>query len=279
MIITNQVEVITGFKRLMAHQGFYLNARRPLRDAIVNLKGRFSSAAGSANWIWFPYYHHVFEDERKGFARQVAYLKSQGDIISLDQAVAMINNTEKINGRYFCITFDDGLRSCYTNAVPILLDYDVTAAFFIIINYTGDDDHTRITSPLYDGMKFRFEYLTWEECRQMILKGMIIGSHTLSHKKLAELSAEQVQHDMTDSKRIIEQKVGAKCLYYACPWGTPGKSFDEHREPFIARMSGYKALLTTTRGRNVSGQDPFALQRDHLYANWSTMQLRYFMNK
>lgn len=269
--------VVSSFREL---QTFPAQSRaiRALRNATIFVLSVGKSIRRSTGWIRFPYYHHVFEDERRGFARQMSYLRNYGEFISLGRAVALLNGGDPIDGRYFCVTFDDGLACCHDGAMPILVERGIPAAFFIVTDYTASDDEERVCRPLHARSRYAFEYLTWAECREMVQAGMTIGSHTCSHAKLADLDIDEAYLQMRQSKRIIEEQLGTKCHHFACPWGRAGVEFDPQRDIDLAKKTGYKSFLTTQRGKNHAGSSPFAIRRDNTYANWGNDQLRYFLS-
>ena len=61
---------------------------RKLRDLARDGAIRVLSAGRSPNrgsgWIRFPFYHHVFDDEREDFRRQLDFMAGFGDFIGLD---------------------------------------------------------------------------------------------------------------------------------------------------------------------------------------------------
>lgn len=251
-----------------------------VRDAAVLLRSMSRSIGQSSDWIRFPYYHHVFADERKGFEEQLKYLGNFGEFISLDDAVYLLESPHWVDGRYFCITFDDGIRCCYDHATPILAERGIPATFFIVTDYTASDAgaESRICRPLHPSLSYAFEYLTWQECGAMIDAGMTIGSHTCAHVKLSGLDVPVVTRQLADSKAEIERRLGGECMHFACPWGVPVRDFIPDRDPIIAREAGYSSFLTTRRGMNVPGGSAFAIKRDHILAAWGNYQLRYFLS-
>jgi peptidoglycan/xylan/chitin deacetylase (PgdA/CDA1 family) len=106
-------------------------------------------------------------------------------------------------------------------------------------------------------------------------QGVIIGSHTQSHARLAELRPEQVAEQMTMSRDRIENEVAAACHHFACPWGQPGRDYISQRDPFHAKEAGYRSFLTTIRARAKADSSPFALPRIRVEPNWNTHQLKY----
>jgi peptidoglycan/xylan/chitin deacetylase (PgdA/CDA1 family) len=234
------------------------------------------------NWIRFPYYHHIFEDERRGFSGQLEYLKGFGDFIGLDAAAAMVAGGEAIDGRYFCVTFDDGFKSCMAGAVPILNAQNVPAAFYVVTSLVGKsfdpDDPIARDAFGFKGIDTSLEFLSWDDCRAMVAAGMTIGSHAENHHRLSGLTDNDAAGEMARSKSAIEQETGSTCLHFCAPYGIPNRDFDTQRHGDLAKEAGYLSFATGVRGPTRGGADPYALKRDQLLANWGAHQLKYFLS-
>ena len=234
-------------------------------------------------WIRFVYYHHVFADEQAGFARQLRFLSGQGEIIAFDDALSVLRNERPADGRYFCVGFDDGLKSCVTGALPVLAELRVPAVFYIVSDLIGQsfaaDDALARDVFGFKGRDTALEFMTWEDCRALQAAGMTIGSHSRSHAKLAGLDRAQASAEMTDSKQAIERALGRECRHFCAPYGLPGRHFDPARDLLLAREAGYASFASGVRGAMAAGGDPFLLKRDHLLANWGEHQLRYFLSR
>lgn len=240
-----------------------------------------SSPRKGSGWIRFPYYHHVFDDERRGFEGQLRRMRDWGDFVSLDDAAVIIGENHSISERLFCVSFDDGFKNCCTNALPILKAMECPAAFFIqtgMIDLDPERDRDQMMR-FYRHANYPgpVELMNWDDCRAMLAAGMTIGSHTVSHAKLGSLDESVALEELTRSKAVIELKLGIQCRHFACPWGIPGLHFQTDRDPGLAARAGYATFLTNVRGVNRPGDDPLHLQRDHVLANWPDYQLRYFM--
>ena len=70
--------------------------------------------------IFYPFYHHVFNDETKNFQRQIKFLKNYGDFISYDDSIKLINEGIQNKDMYFCLSFDDGFKNIFENVTEIL---------------------------------------------------------------------------------------------------------------------------------------------------------------
>ncbi len=265
-------------------------ARAPLADrtrAIARDLAIRALAIGrkinGSGWVRFVYYHHVFTDEQAGFARQLRFLSKQGEFLSLDDALSVLRRERPADGRYFCVGFDDGLKSCATGALPVLAELRVPAAFYVVSDLIGrsfaaDDALARDVFG-FKGRDTTLEFMTWEDCRALAAAGMTIGSHSRSHAKLANLDRVQALAEMTASKQAIERALGRECRHFCAPYGLPGQHFDSVRDPSLARDAGYVSFASGARGAMGTGGDPFLLKRDHLLANWGEHQLRYFLSR
>jgi peptidoglycan/xylan/chitin deacetylase (PgdA/CDA1 family) len=262
-------EVQTGYERIA---GPFLNL---LRSAT----GAFSYPG--TGWIAIPFYHWVLDDEREAFRRQLQYLRRCGDFVSLDDTVAMLRRPSSIKGRYFCVTFDDGFKNCYTNAVPVLKELGIPAAFFLSTQYIGLDlerDRQQLScfyKDAYLRYRYYFEFLSWEECRQMAAAGFTIGSHTHTHARLFRLRPPEVEQELRISKEVIERQLGQPCVHFCCPWGRANRDFNPLVHPRLAEEAGYASFLTTNFGVNRAGDSAFALRRIGITPEEGPLRLRY----
>lgn len=249
-------------------------ARRAALLALSALPGRGRKAA-----LRFPYYHHVFDDERAGFARQLRWMRRHGEFLGWDDAIALMRSGQPIDGRYFCLSFDDGFKSCATHALPILVEHQANAAFFVATRFI-DTDPVRDRDLLlgfYPGETRLMEFMSWNDCRALQGAGMVVGSHTDGHARLSMLDTDAVATELTVSKHRIEAELGGECRHFCCPWGQPGSTFHPDRDPGIAKDCGYASFATTVRGPTRAGDSPFFIRRDHTLANDPDYQLRTFL--
>lgn len=278
-------KVIEQYEDLSRALPFKHRLRTIARDASVLFLSAFSNGGSLKEWVRFPYYHHVFDDEREGFARHLRFMSNRGDFISIDDAVDIFERKTRIGGKYFCITFDDGFKNVKVNALPILIENKCPAVFFISTNYIGCDikKDTEIAQKFFEASKdaypFPVEFLSWDDCRKLIEAGMTIGSHTCSHVPLKELDELMIRSELVCSKQKIERELKTKCEHFCCPWGNPGIHFKSNRDPLMAKEVGYRSFSTNVRGPNLHYADQFMIKRDHLLAGWGNYQLQYFLSK
>ena len=271
---------IKTYKEFNDNESFSYKLRNYARKtsiAALSLKYNIDS---TDNWIKLPYYHHVFDDEKKSFERQLKYLKNFGEFISIDQVCELVNGDVPIKGRYFCVSFDDGFYNCYSNMMEITTDLDVPVIIylptdFIGLNANNQQDAEKIKKFHPNNPKL-FSFLSWENCQEMLTNNISFGSHTCSHANLAKINASEIEKELQQSKQIIEEKLNIKCEHFACPWGRVDLDFNPGITTELAKKIGYKSFATTNRGKTQKGDDLFLLKRDHVIANWENFQLKYF---
>lgn len=70
------------------------------------------------------------------FEQQLKILKNRFNVVSLDELLNQIANSE-IKNKNICITFDDGYFDNFSKAAPLLKKYNCPATFFIANAYTN----------------------------------------------------------------------------------------------------------------------------------------------
>ena len=131
----------------------------------------------------------------------------------------------------FSFSFDDGIKSQYENAVPILNQYNFKGTFYVIPNYL-------------DGS---WRYGTWPMFISMALEGHEIGSHSMNHYHMQDLEVGDttqpgtILYELYQSKKLIEQKIDTpKCITFAYPYAEHNSLIDSLTSLFYesARANG-----------------------------------------
>ena len=87
--------------------------------------------------------------------------------------------------------------------------------------------------------------LSWAEVQEMAAHPLVtIGAHTVSHPNLRQLSRDAALHEMVESKRRIEARIGHPVRHFAYPFGAWVHA--NVREFELARESGFETATTTS---------------------------------
>lgn len=154
--------------------------------------------------------------------------------------------------RKVVITFDDGYRDFYTDAIPVLKHYGFTATMFLPTKYIGKTVRQ---------FKSR-NCLTWSEVRELHKAGFSFGSHTVTHPQLRCITQEQQEFELRYSKETIEDQIGAPVHSFSYPYAFPEQDhpFTKHIRHLLKQM-GYRNGVSTVIGTLGLGADTFFLKR------------------
>jgi peptidoglycan/xylan/chitin deacetylase (PgdA/CDA1 family) len=105
-----------------------------------------------------------------------------------------------------------------------------------------------------------FAPLTWDEVRSLAKEGVEFGPHTRTHPILSSLHdpANQVA-EIAGSKQRLEAELQAETIHFCYPNGRKEDFNDNTLE--IVKQCGFQSAVTTERGMNFAGADPFLLRR------------------
>jgi peptidoglycan/xylan/chitin deacetylase (PgdA/CDA1 family) len=207
-------------------------------------------------------YHHFAEDcnsplctRAGGFDRQMEYLKKNGyRVISMRELLGFLNYSRPLPRNSVVISIDDGYRSVYDIAFPILEKYGFTATLFIYTDFVGASRNA----------------LSWDQLREMKAAGFEVGSHSLSHADLTlKLDGEEdatyisrIERELLLSKEIIDKKLQQNTIILAFPFGR----YDSRTLAICERL-GYKIGTSVMSGSNPFFADPLALRRNQVLSD------------
>ncbi|MBN2035727.1 MAG: polysaccharide deacetylase family protein [Chitinispirillaceae bacterium] len=115
----------------------------------------------------------------------------------------------------FLLTFDDGCRSFYTRALPVLEALNVKATLFPVAGYLGK-------TSTWDVLPV-FSHLSKSEVREISGLGHEIGSHSMTHPDLAFLNDRDLSEELNGSKKLLEDVTGKKVTSISFPYGSWNK--------------------------------------------------------
>jgi len=154
------------------------------------------------------------------FKSQMFWLKDN------DYQTISINKINSYNqAKQVILTFDDGEANNFIHAFPILIQLNFKAYFFVIVD--------RIGKPGYMG---------WDELYQLYEAGMMIGSHSLTHPILTNLTPHQVEDELYGSLKCLVKYLGNQIDTLSIPRG-----FCNDQVIQTAYAAGYKQVFISER--------------------------------
>lgn len=218
-------------------------------------------------------YHH-FDDDRypttnvslENFKEQMAYLADNNyKVIPLAELVDLLVTKKRLPEKVAVITIDDGYKTIYNNAWPVLKKHGFPFTVFLYV----------------EGIERGYKnYLTWDQIKEMQAAGVDFQDHSFSHHYLADkpvgLNEEEyrtwIKKDLARGASILTVKLGKRPRFFAIPYGEYNRIVIEE-----AKKVGYDAIFTQDGGSVSSDTDTAMISREPILGNdWS--QLKHFKN-
>jgi peptidoglycan/xylan/chitin deacetylase (PgdA/CDA1 family) len=232
-----------------------LRARPRAQGRVLAPAGMFRRLPTAAA-LFFPFYHDVLPEYGRDLRRHLSAYRDLGPLVSWDEALDVLAGRRLLTGPTFCLSFDDGHPTWRDVVAPILADMSVPATFFLTTDLIGRPGN-----------------LSWADCRELADAGHTLGSHTVTHPRLADCDPAELNRQVADSKAEIEDRVGLEVRDFAAPYGAPGVDVNQ-REVEAVRAAGYRSFATTARLPMHPGDSPMWIQRQGLHPAWPLWAVR-----
>jgi len=218
-------------------------------------------------------YHNFTKDEGSSysiniieFEKQMNYLATHNySVISLSELLKGLKNGQ-LPPKPVVITIDDGFKSTFTLAYPVLKKYNFPATLFIYTDFIERNSNS----------------LTWGEIKEMTENNLEIGSHTLSHCNLLKYKENEnyenylarIKKEIFLSKEILEIKIGGKVKFFAYPYGVYSPTIIN-----LVIQADYEGILNANIMNNTLNADPFSLNRQIIFGNNSFNSFIQILNQ
>ncbi|HHR6138751.1 TPA: polysaccharide deacetylase family protein [Providencia alcalifaciens] len=218
-------------------------------------------------------YHHVLKNSEnknfrhtstttsvEAFREQMNYLKEMGyQTLSLDDVEGYLNKSANLPGRAVVLTFDDGLKSVYRYALPILRENQQQATLFVI--------SSRIkTQPQKwdpDSLQFMSKQEIKESQDVFHIQSHTHFLHRLDNRNNPIIFSRKEHTIMLDFKRSMKAlaKFERDQRYLAYPFGAYNQTAIE-----AAKEAGLHIAVSTIQGKVKLGDNPYTLKRLYAYS-------------
>jgi peptidoglycan/xylan/chitin deacetylase (PgdA/CDA1 family) len=189
------------------------------------------------------------------FEAQMEYLARNGyTVITLKRLARFLQGKEPLPAKTVVITIDDGYRSTYEIAYPILRKFGFPATVFLYTDFVGASDA-----------------MTWAQMKEMMASGLIdIEPHSKSHANLAlrlpgETEAkykERIKREVDAPVAVLRERLGDTSFTYAYPYG----DVNEWVVDLLARQNVNQGV-TVTPGGNGFFAYPYMLRRSMVFGD------------
>ncbi len=117
--------------------------------------------------------------------------------------ISRLAHESKMAEDYIAISFDDGHVSNFSSAMPLLSRYRLRGVFFITAGW----------------IETKSDYMNWDQIKALLAAGHTVQSHGWSHKFLSKCSDSELQHELIESKRVLEHRLNISVTAISIPGG------------------------------------------------------------
>jgi len=149
------------------------------------------------------------------FEQHLKYLHDNDfNVVTLEQMIEDLRSNN-IPNRCVSLTADDANISIYKNAFPSLKKYKMPMSVFVS---TDSIDNS------YPSM------MGWQQMREMQTENIYFYNHSVTHPYLVNMSEIEINHQITQAQRRLEQELGVYEKFFAYPYGEESVDIIEHLE-------------------------------------------------
>ncbi len=188
------------------------------------------------------------------FAAQMAAIhEAEVPVITMDDYLAAREGTLALADYSIIITFDDGFRDFCQCAWPVLSKYGFRPIVYLPTDAIGREESW------VGAHQSQRQLMSWHEVCCLHEKGVLFGSHTVSHANLNIISSETVGLELSVSAQHLSDHLGEIAQHFAPPYGLTSKDVRDA----IARE--YKTSVGTRLGSAGLSDDLMDLPRLEMY--------------
>jgi peptidoglycan/xylan/chitin deacetylase (PgdA/CDA1 family) len=202
-------------------------------------------------------------------------ITNKAKLVSLEAALQLIEKGKgNINDAYVTLTFDDGFEECYSTIAPLIEKYGSTGAFFINANYIESDINYQEKFNERT-QTYTKKPMSWAQVIDLHHRGHLIGSHNLDHTNMSVLNEEDLDFQLKQNKKILENKLNYTCNYFAWTYGQM-QHFPERA--LIASLKYHDFIFSGTDYKNYFSRNNKVINRRHIEPFWNKYHMNYFLS-
>lgn len=196
------------------------------------------------------------------FERHLRFLRDNNyNVITPLELYDMLEGEKPVPPRTVLITIDDGYRSVYTEAYPILKKYKFPFLIFLYMEAI-----TRYP-----------DFMTRRQIGEMLQdRNVFWGNHSYSHARFArwpeglknkEVYMKWIKSDHERSIRAFKRLIGHRPYFFAYPYGEYNREYYD-----IIKSEGYQLAFTQDPAPANKNTNPYLVPRFALVGSWAEMK-------
>lgn len=200
------------------------------------------------------------------FAKQIELLALNYSFWTAEEAYHAFRSGDDPKGRVV-LTFDDGYEDNFIYARPILKDFNIKATFYILPAYCGRQNNWN------SKCNYRTYHMSWQQVEKLAAEGHEIGSHGLTHKDMSSMELNAAEHELAESKALIETELGISIKSFSYPYGL-------NNTALCGVAARYYGVAFSTVKSNLTNwyEGTYSLRRAYLPTNSNPTELLNIVN-
>ncbi|NQY93891.1 MAG: polysaccharide deacetylase family protein [Campylobacteraceae bacterium] len=169
--------------------------------------------------------YHRFGDDRYPstnttlieLEKQFLYFQKNGyEVVPIKKIIEKVKNKQEVPDHWVGLAIDDAYKSFYTNGLDLFKKYNYPFSLYVYVEATDK--------------KYR-DFMTWEQIKDASKYGSI-GLHSFGHKRMTQISTQQVYRDTKKAYDLFSKKLGFEPKTYVHPYGEYNEAVLKELEAF-----------------------------------------------
>lgn len=223
---------------------FYIQVRSQLMRTLYTVDSFFGL---NKDKVTIFCYHSISKKSDKYsvdfhlFKKEIEKILRYSKFIAIEDVIKT-----KVIGQSVVLTVDDGYEDVM-KILPITQKYKIPVTLFVLSNPKNANRYE---------LSHNGKFLNTKQIKYLMSKGWSIGGHSATHANLNKLTAREIEKEIIESKKVLEQKLGVRINYFSYPKGVCDKKIIQ-----AVKKAGYKAAFSVAPSHINEKSDLLALPR------------------
>ena len=188
------------------------------------------------------------------FVEQMSFLKKNNyTVLPLSSLISFFQKKEKLPNKTVFITIDDGYKSVYQYAYPILKSFEFPFSVFLSTNFVSNEHNS--------------DFMSWEMIKEMHLDNVEIFNHTSDHESLLDQNEEEIIESISNAQDEIKKNLDILPSIFSYPYGE-----NSEKTKFILKKIGFDLAFTQNSGPISIYSDQYFLPRFPINSEFGSIE-------
>jgi len=208
------------------------------------------------------------------FREQLEYITKKGyNTIFISEMIDYIEKGKPLPPKPLMINLEDGFRDSYTDAYPLLKEFNCKANIFVVAGFVQTPDNL--------GPRAEGEFIHVDEAKAMAKDQIEYGLHTMYHQSYGHISLKEMDLDMWQSKKRLDELGIPYQPCFAYPYANYNKNDLAKQQAMFSILNKHDVRYAFKVGDRLNKMpfkgNMFLLKRLTVNGNYSMMQFKLML--